>query len=522
MNSAPARRSGIEVAPLSQRTAAMAFFRLAAVVVLGVLGGLQTDLTAGDAWVVGGYVISTGLLSAVVWTRFTTLAVKAFGVSLLLDGVFVQYAHDRLGHGLATDTVVAAFLVAVCLLASFRTGLKLAVWQSLMLVIAWRGEESGLFPRVPGTPGISREILVVTDTLVLWLVVIVTSVAASINERELRRRRYDAESLERLASALLTDETPGAVTERLRHFVVDELGASRAVVRHRLAQDDTASAYLDLAATRPGATLALRLDPRLDPDLAAELPGARRLAAIPLRGSSEGRQQFLVLDFGPSRWRSHRVERRVIEAATQAAATAALALARAQLMEQAQRAAVTDGLTGVANRRAFDTALAEHERAWRERATPFVLVLVDVDFFKKVNDVHGHPVGDQVLAAVARVLTEQAGARAFVARYGGEEFAMIMPGMDTAAAAVLADRVRLGLPLADSPVKVTASMGVAGVPEDADGIEAVIRAADDALLLAKRTGRNRVVIAGPDTQTALQAHLAAEAQSPAAQDSSGR
>lgn len=110
----PARRSGIEVAPLSQRTAAMAFFRLAAVVVLGVLGGLQTDLTAGDAWVVGGYVISTGLLSAVVWTRFTTLAVKAFGVSLLLDGVFVQYAHDRLGHGLATDTVVAAFLVAVC------------------------------------------------------------------------------------------------------------------------------------------------------------------------------------------------------------------------------------------------------------------------------------------------------------------------------------------------------------------------------------------------------------------------
>ena len=99
---------------------------------------------------------------------------------------------------------------------------------------------------------------------------------------------------------------------------------------------------------------------------------------------------------------------------------------------------------------------------------------------------------------------------------------MIMRGMDAAAAAVLADRVRLGLPLADSPVKVTASMGVAGVPEDADGIEAVIRAADDALLLAKRTGRNRVVIAGPDTQAALQAHLEAEAKSPAVQDSSGR
>lgn len=522
MNSAPSRRSGIEVAPLSQRVAAMELFRLSAVVVLALLASLQVDLSAGDGWAVGCYLVLTGLLSALVLTRFSALAVKAFGISLLLDGVFVQYAHDRLGHGLATDTVVAALLVAVCLLASFRTGLKLAVWQSLMLVIAWRGEQSGLFPPVAGTTGISRESLVVTDTVVLWLVVIVTSVAGSINERELRRRRYDAEALERLASALLTDETSAAVCERLRRFAVDELGASRAVMRQRLAQDDTASAYLDLAATRSGATLALRLNPQLDPDLAAELPGARRLAAIPLRGADEGRQQFLVLDFGPTRWRSHRVERRVLEAATQAAATAALAQARAQLMEQAQRAAVTDGLTGVANRRAFDAALAEHERAWRERATPFVLVLVDVDFFKKVNDVHGHPVGDQVLAAVARVLTTQAGARAFVARYGGEEFAMIMQGMDTAAAAVLADRVRLGLPLADSPVKVTASMGVAGVPEDADGIEAVIRAADDALLLAKRTGRNRVVIAGPDTQAALQAHLEAEAKSPAVQDSSGR
>jgi hypothetical protein len=67
-----------------------------------------------------------------------------------------------------------------------------------MLVIAWRGEQSGLFPAVAGTTGISRESLVVTDTVVLWLVVIVTSVAGSINERELRRRRYDAEALANL------------------------------------------------------------------------------------------------------------------------------------------------------------------------------------------------------------------------------------------------------------------------------------------------------------------------------------
>ncbi|MBL8928501.1 MAG: GGDEF domain-containing protein [Kineosporiaceae bacterium] len=503
-------RGAVEVAPLSQRVAAMQAFRLVMVAVLGVLVAVHSEVTATDGWVVISYLLGTGVLSATVLARYRSLALRAFSISLITDGIFVQLAHDRLGHQAAVDVVVAAQLVAVCLLASYRTGLKLAVWQSLLIVLTWRAQESGLLHFVQ-MAGVDRESAAIGDMVMLWLVVLTTSVAGAINERELRRRRYDAEALERLAAALLTDDTSAAVRERLRRFVVAELGAARAVVSPRAGEDGSGSAFLNLAATATGATLTLRLDPRRDRALDAALPGARRLAAIPLPTVGVQRELvFLVLDFGASRWRSARVERRVIASATQAAATAALAMARARLMEQAQRAAVTDGLTGVANRRAFDEALAGYERDWRERAVPFVLALIDVDHFKRVNDVHGHPVGDAVLAVVARVLTEQAGSRAFVARYGGEEFALVMPAMDTATAAVIADRVRMALPEAESPVRVTASIGVAGVPEDADGIQAVVRAADDALLLAKRTGRNRVVIAGPDTQAALLQH---EAQS---------
>jgi diguanylate cyclase (GGDEF)-like protein len=426
------------------------------------------------------------------------VAVRSFGISLLVDGVFIQTAHERLGHGPGVDSVVAAHLVATCLLASFRTGQKLAVWQSMLMVLAWRGEQNGLLPHAVGMLGADREKTVITDTLLIWLVAITTSVAAAINERELRRRRYDAEALERLAASLLTDELSGAVIHRLRAFVVEELGVLRAVVVNHGGPAQRPSALLDLASGREGATQALRLDSTRESVLNAELPDALRLAAIPLRSPYDGEgSRFLVMEFGKVSWRTGRVERRVLAAATQAAATAAIALSRAELIEQAQRAAVTDGLTGLPNRRAFDVKMAECERAWREEGMPFAVALADVDHFKSVNDRLGHQVGDQVLAAVATLLLEAAGRGPFVARYGGEEFALVLPGGDAAAAAALAERVRRSLREADHAVRVTASLGVAAVPEDADSVESVVRAADTALYHSKNTGRDRVTLAGP-------------------------
>ena len=124
-------------------------------------------------------------------------------------------------------------------------------------------------------------------------------------------------------------------------------------------------------------------------------------------------------------------------------------------------------------------------------------MLVDVDYFKSVNDRFGHQVGDQVLQAVAAALAGCAPAEALAARYGGEEFALVLPSTSTAEAAQIAERMRQTLHALDRPVQVSASFGVAAVPEDAEDVDTVIRAADAALLTAKAQGRDRVVVAAP-------------------------
>ena len=165
---------------------------------------------------------------------------------------------------------------------------------------------------------------------------------------------------------------------------------------------------------------------------------------------------------------------------------------------------MTDGLTGIANRRRFDEALAaELQRAARSRS-PLALVLLDVDFFKTYNDLYGHQEGDACLRRLARLLeshTRRAGDLA--ARYGGEEFALIAADTDTAAAVALAGALRaafeaLQLPHEGSPLGcITASFGVAVVVPDEDSTpEALVRMADQAMYRAKGQGRNQVVLAG--------------------------
>ena len=511
---------GVEVAPLSHRVAAMAMFRLAQLAMLATLAGVHAELTPHDAVMAAAYLVVTSLLSLLVLTPVRSAAVQGFGAALLVDGIFLQMAHERLGHGPAVDTVLAAQLVAVCLLASFRTGLKLAVWQSVLMVFVWRAQQTGLLSEPSAMAGAPRDALIGTDMALLWLIVLTTSVAASINERELRRRRYDAEALERLAAALLTDDTPSDVAARLVGFVASDLGVKRAAVIHRRSGEPgtlrviaetgltattgpwgSASALLDLASSSLGVVRALSLDPRRDPALCSMIPDARRIAAIPLRLVESGVDVTLVVDFGGHRGRGGAVERRTVSAAAQAAATASIALSRARLLADDRRAAITDGLTGLANRRFFDETMRASERAWRERGMPFALVLVDVDHFKLVNDHHGHQVGDQVLVVVARVLATLVGSGSVTARYGGEEFALVIPGADTAAAATVAERMRREVREITEPVRVSASFGVAAVPEDASCVDEVILAADAALLQAKGLGRDRVVVSQPTVPT---------------------
>ena len=171
-----------------------------------------------------------------------------------------------------------------------------------------------------------------------------------------------------------------------------------------------------------------------------------------------------------------------------------------------QRLAAEDGLTGLANRRAFDERLAaEISRARRER-TPLSLLLVDVDHFKPYNDLYGHLAGDDCLRDVAELLRQVATQRGgdFAARYGGEEFAVLLSGTTADGAIRVGERLRekmasARLEHAGSPSgQLTLSIGVAALhAEDVeDDAQDLIRRADQALYQAKDGGRDRVVVHG--------------------------
>lgn len=168
--------------------------------------------------------------------------------------------------------------------------------------------------------------------------------------------------------------------------------------------------------------------------------------------------------------------------------------------EMVTRESITDDLTGLSNRRGFDDAITgEVERAKRFGGV-LGLVLIDLDDFKHVNDTYGHPQGDQVLRDVARVLRDSSREIDHPARYGGEELALVLPGTDLDGAMNLAERVReriaaLNIPRLDGTgvVRVTASCGVAAVPQTPADHGALISAADQALYQAKRGGKNKSV-----------------------------
>jgi diguanylate cyclase (GGDEF)-like protein len=181
-----------------------------------------------------------------------------------------------------------------------------------------------------------------------------------------------------------------------------------------------------------------------------------------------------------------------------------LGLARAnfRLRETLRFEAMQDSLTGLFNRRFLELSLKrEFARAAREQTNVAVMML-DVDHFKRFNDVHGHDAGDIVLCQLGQVLTESCRAADLACRFGGEEFTMVMPGSTreamTARAEHLLGRVRAMQVVSHGQLlsQITVSIGIAFFPEHGEETTKVIQAADQALYAAKRAGRNRVVVSG--------------------------
>jgi diguanylate cyclase (GGDEF)-like protein len=159
----------------------------------------------------------------------------------------------------------------------------------------------------------------------------------------------------------------------------------------------------------------------------------------------------------------------------------------------------TDGLTGLLNHRTFMEKLSDEYKRLGRDPRPFSILLVDIDFFKKVNDTYGHPIGDVALTRVAGVLRDVVRGSDFVARYGGEEFAVGMVDTDSRGAQQMAERVRhlmekTTITAGKNEFQVTLSIGVASFPLDSRKVEEIVGLSDEALYHAKRTGRNRVCL----------------------------
>lgn len=225
----------------------------------------------------------------------------------------------------------------------------------------------------------------------------------------------------------------------------------------------------------------------------------RGAAALDAGGEPATRALELMLDLTRTMiGKTQDAERRLAEMGSQMASLQ-------DDLAEAQAVAESDPLTGLANRRAFQSRLARAMAQATQEGTPLSVAFCDIDYFKKINDNFGHDTGDRILKMVADALVEGAGEDAFVGRFGGEEFLVLFDGIMARRAAMRIDEIRdelsgrhlvsktTGEPLGT----VTFSAGIAQL-QTGEGEGDMLRRADEALYAAKNAGRNRVLIAGED------------------------
>lgn len=499
-----------ETVPLRERMRLTQYLRVGGVVLVLTAALLAPEtLSPGrdeavlSTLVFAGLVALAELVSRLRLSHANVLVL--FSTMLIADGAWLAWTAYVSGS-LASPVryLVLLHVGAVALVASYRTGLKLALWHSLLLYAVHNAESSGII--VPTGPDGATGQQLAVFVVVLWLVTVSTSSLSAVNERELRRRRHDLEALTTFAEKVEKAVDSKNIARLLLDSVVETFDFTRGVV---LAGPEGQLPLLasyglpEQTARRPGrpgtsavvevaherhTQLVRGLDPEADPWLATLLPGAQDLVVVPL--VAEGKPLgALVLE--QPQGQGGRINRRVVAALERSSTYAALALRNAWLLEQVQRLAATDGLTKIANRRTFEATL-EREVARATRSAEHVsLVMVDIDHFKQLNDTHGHQAGDEVLRNVAAALSCECRDFDTPARYGGEEFAVVLPGCGPEEALAIAERLRSAVSAAPSVVPITASAGVATYPSHAGDADTLVRAADEALYHSKRAGRDR-------------------------------
>ena len=236
-----------------------------------------------------------------------------------------------------------------------------------------------------------------------------------------------------------------------------------------------------------------------DFSLASDEPRADLVLAVPMRSAGRITGVLCLYD----RTDGRPFDEPDVEAVSDFVNQATSAVDNVLMHHETQRLSVTDGLTGLWNRRYASRALEREVERSQRYGHPLSVLMLDLDRFKQVNDKHGHQRGDAVLIELAARVREVVREVDIVARYGGEEFILILPETDLAGARLLSSRILDGIRVrpmggpGEEAIWMTTSIGVAVMPTHGDSAESLIRAADTALYAAKSSGRDTFRIAAP-------------------------
>jgi len=223
-------------------------------------------------------------------------------------------------------------------------------------------------------------------------------------------------------------------------------------------------------------------------------PATVNTTVVVLSGLSDSQDKVAAFDLGATDYVTKPFDFSELRARVRSA------LRTQRLMQLLAERAEVDGLTGLANRAAFNRRWAQETSESQRYGRPLSLAVMDIDFFKKINDTYGHPAGDEVIQGFAKVVVAFTRDCDIACRYGGEEFCIIMPETAPEASRIVGERIREameGTTWARHPEhKVTVSVGIAGINAGTAGLthEVWLERADKALYTAKHGGRNRVVV----------------------------
>jgi two-component system cell cycle response regulator len=522
----------VDLASLEERLGFLLVVRLAAVLyVIGLpLLGQRTGARASTVALLCAVYLA-GAVAIELWCRRGPGERIELHRSLLpVDSLFLVMVTDGDAlHHASMVFLLSGMLVAVTLLASARTGLRIAAWDAVVILLFPLFSVTGPLGRFlgyHGPPLHSPETTAAFDALRIVLITLAVAACSSVSERELRRSRRYLAVMADMASEMEEADRPEDTLEILLRSVLETFSFHRGVLlwgeRGQVAvlSGTTTAGAVAVSATsergfglmgdevarqvlaRRRPLLRQRLDPARDPLAARAFPDARNLVVLPLspQGDQDG---CLILEFGGRR-DGQRFPRRTLAMLTQYVTHAGLVMRNATLLADQERMANIDGLTGLVNRRQFDRVLVHEVRVATESGRPLTLAVLDVDHFKAVNDQRGHLAGDEVLRRLAAAMTRATRHLDTVARFGGEEFAVILPNCPSVEAVRVLDRVEAEVRHDDQLDGITLSVGLATAPDVTDQAVTLLAAADAAMYRSKRDGRNTLTVAERATDPAPQ------------------